>query len=308
MTDVITIGECMVELARGADGRYGLAFGGDTFNTAVYLARAGVAVAYATRLGDDPYSDRILALAAAEGVATHLIGRAQGRMPGLYVIETADSGERSFWYWRDRAPARELFEAGDVAQVIEAIAAARLVYISGITLSLYTPASRDVLHAALSAAKRRGVRIAMDGNFRPRGWPGDVEVTRGVFRRFWSLADIALPTFDDEQTLWGDPTPDDTVARLRGLGIGEIVVKTGPQGAIVAGPADARTFPCPVAVTPVDTTAAGDSFNAAFIARRLAGDTPETAVVAGHQLAAVVIRHRGAIVPAEATRAVLAPR
>ena len=65
---VVCIGEVMVEMSRGADGRFGFGCGGDTFNMAVYLARAGVEVAYATALGDDRYSDGILALAAAEGV------------------------------------------------------------------------------------------------------------------------------------------------------------------------------------------------------------------------------------------------
>src|SRR5215510_11827212 len=60
---IVAVGEVMVELARGHDGRYALSFGGDTFNTAVYLARAGVPVAYATALGDDPYSDGVLAMA-----------------------------------------------------------------------------------------------------------------------------------------------------------------------------------------------------------------------------------------------------
>src|SRR5437016_4378435 len=54
-TRVVAIGEVMIEMARGSDGRFGMACGGDTFNTAVYLARAGIDVSYATALGDDPY-------------------------------------------------------------------------------------------------------------------------------------------------------------------------------------------------------------------------------------------------------------
>src|SRR5947207_4103512 len=107
---VISIGEVMIELARGGDGRFGIGCGGDTFNTAVYLARAGIDVAYATALGDDPYSDGIAALASAEGVGTDTIVRVPGRMPGLYLIETDPSGERRFYYWRDNSPARDLFE------------------------------------------------------------------------------------------------------------------------------------------------------------------------------------------------------
>src|SRR5207249_3406639 len=90
---IISIGEVMIELARGGDGRFGMACGGDTFNTAIYLARAGIDVAFASALGDDSYSDAILALAAAEGVQSHLVLRVPGRLPGLYLIGTDVSGE-----------------------------------------------------------------------------------------------------------------------------------------------------------------------------------------------------------------------
>lgn len=305
MTDVVSIGECMVELARGSDGRYGLAVGGDTFNTAVYLARAGTTVAYATRVGDDPYSSMIIDAASAEGVSSALIGRATGRMPGLYLIETSDRGERSFWYWRDRAPARELFESEDAGRVAAAMAACRLVYLSGITLSLYSAAGLDALEAALRASRANGAAIAMDGNYRPRGWAGDIARAQATFRRFWSLATIALPTFDDEQALWGDQSVGETIARLSDAGVGEIVVKQGSAGAQVVVGGDSATVPCPEVVDPVDTTAAGDSFNAGYLHARLAGRSAADAALLAHLLAGVVIRHRGAIAPRIETDRVL---
>src|SRR2546423_15587889 len=123
---VICVGEVMVELARGADNRYGLTFGGDTFNTAVYLARAGIPAAYATALGDDPYSGALMSLAAAESVNADLIVRVPGRMPGLYLIETDAKGERKFFYWRDTSPARELFELPEWPAGAEGLLSARL--------------------------------------------------------------------------------------------------------------------------------------------------------------------------------------
>ena len=125
-------------MTRGGDGRFGMACGGDTFNTAVYLARAGIDVAYATALGDDPYSDGIVSMAAAEGIETDLILRVPGRLPGLYMIETDQKGERRFRYWRGEAPARELFELPDWNRIAEAMLGARLIFFSGITLSLYS--------------------------------------------------------------------------------------------------------------------------------------------------------------------------
>ena len=93
---VVTVGEVLLELTRGSDGRFALAYGGDTFNTAVYLARAGLEVAFASALGDDPYSDGVLALAAAEGISRDLILRAPGRLPGLSLIDTEPASTASF--------------------------------------------------------------------------------------------------------------------------------------------------------------------------------------------------------------------
>jgi 2-dehydro-3-deoxygluconokinase len=303
---VVSIGECMVELARGSDGRFGLAVGGDTFNTAVYLARCGVDVAYLTRLGDDPYSDAIIEAGHREGVRTADIPRVAGRMPGLYLIETSQAGERTFWYWRDRAPARELFDGEDAPTAAAVIAGAGVIYFSGVTLSLYSEGGLERFEAALSAARANGARVVMDSNYRPRGWGSDTARARSVFKRFWSLADVALPTFDDEQALWGDGTPQATAERLAALGPAEIAVKSGAEGALISTSAGARHVPCPAVVKALDTTAAGDSFNAAYLAARLGGRTPFDAAAAGHALAGVVIQHRGAIVPRAATQAVAA--
>jgi len=294
---VICVGEVMVELARTPEGRYGLSYGGDTFNTAVYLARAGVPTAYASALGDDPYSDELMALAAAESVDSDLILRVPGRMPGLYLIETDAKGERKFYYWRDTSPARELFELADWAVLAEALLSARMVYFSGVTLSLYSNIGLGRFLAALELARKQGAIVAFDGNFRPRGWKGDVARTRTVFAEALKRVDIALPTFDDEAVLWGDANPEATVERLQAFGIPEIVVKNGPNSALIADKSGREGVPVPEVVTPVDTTAAGDSFNAGYLAARLNGEAPAAAVAAAHSLAAQVIRHRGAIMP-----------
>src|SRR5437667_432569 len=82
------------EIAAASDGRFSAGCGGDTFNTAIYLARAGIDVAFATALGDDSYSDGILALATAEGVASDLVLRVPGRLPGLYLLDSDPGGRR----------------------------------------------------------------------------------------------------------------------------------------------------------------------------------------------------------------------
>ena len=293
---IVSVGEVMIELARGDDGRFALAYGGDTFNTAVYLARAGVEVAYATALGDDRYSDRIAQVAAAEGVADDLIVRVAGRLPGLYLIET-DKGERQFHYWRESAPARQLFEVPEWSRIAEGLIAAGLIYFSGVTLSIYSNAGIGRFLAVLEMARQRGTKVAFDTNYRPRNWKGDLTRARAVYAEALKRVDIALPSFDDEATLWGDASPEATVERLAAFGISETVVKNAANPALVAANGTREFVPVPAVVTPIDTTAAGDSFSASYLAARLAGRPPADAAAAAHVLAAEVVRHRGAIIP-----------
>ena len=293
----VCVGEVLIELARGSDGRFSLSCGGDTFNTAVYLARAGIEAAFASALGDDSYSDSIMALAAAEGISGKLVLRVPGRLPGLALIENGPAGERSFRYWREGAPARDLFELPDWMRVAEGLMAAQLIYFSGITLSLYSNNGIGRFLALLETARLQGTKVAFDGNFRPRGWKGDLARTRTVFIETLKRVDIALPTFDDEAVLWGDPSPEATVARLQAFGIGEIVVKNGPNSALVATAGAQEFVPVPEVMVPVDTMAAGDGFNAGYLAARLAGSEPAPSASAAHRLAGDVIRHHGAFVP-----------
>ena len=293
---VVAVGEAIIGLSRH-DGRLAVDCGGDTFNTAVYLARAGLDVAFATALGDDSYSDAIVALATAESINCDLIRRLPGRLPGLVMVEADAEGRRKIHQWRGEAPARDLFDLPDWGLVGEALTKAKLVYFTGITLSLYSNNAIGRFLAVIEVARQQGVKIAFDGNFRPRDWKGDMGRTRTVFMEALKRVDIALPTYDDEAVLWGDPSPEATVERHQAFGIGEIVVKNGPNSALVAVGGTMEFVPVPEIVVPVDATAAGDSFNAGYLATRLAGETPVAAARVGHRLASRVIRHRGSILP-----------
>jgi 2-dehydro-3-deoxygluconokinase len=179
----------------------------------------------------------------------------------------------------------------------EGLVHARLIYFTGITLSLYSNVGLGRFLATLELARGNGAKIAFDGNFRPHGWGGDLTRTRTVFAEALKRVDIALPAYDDEAVLWGDPSPEATIERLQAFGVGEIVVKNGPNSALVAASGARDAVPVPEVVVPVDPTAAGDSFNAGYLAARLSGSGPLEAASAAHKLAGQVIRHRGAITP-----------
>jgi 2-dehydro-3-deoxygluconokinase len=257
---VRSIGECMIELSERDDGGLSVAYGGDTLNTAVYLARLGVPIDYVTALGDDPWSEEMLAFWAREGVGTDLVQRLPGRLPGLYMIKLDEAGERSFYYWRSAAAAREMLKEGEPDRLAAALRQSRLLYFSGITLSILDEESRKRLLAVVARARSEGALVAFDSNYRERGW-ADAAAARAATQEAFRLADIALPTFDDEQALHGDADPETTARRVLALGPTEVAVKLGAAGALL-GAGGALTPIPPEKVRAVDTTAAGDGFNA----------------------------------------------
>ena len=296
---VACLGECMIELRERPDGLLSRGFGGDTLNTALYLARLGVGVDYVTALGDDPHSDDMLRAWAEEGIGINFVTRSAGRVPGLYLIQTDTLGERRFSYWRDAAPVRQLFDGPAIAIVEAAFAAAGVLYLSGITLSLFTPAARERLFATLAKARDGGCRIAFDTNFRPLGWP-DLTEARAAYGRLLRLSDLVLAGVEDFALLDGACTANDLANMLTRAGVAEAVVKLPEPGCIVLVNGCTQHVPVSAILRPLDTTAAGDSFAAAYLTARIEGAPPEMASLAGHRLAGLVIRHPGAIIPRDA--------
>ena len=293
---VALLGECMIELQGEAFGAMRQTFGGDTLNTAIYLARcgaaAGVQVRYVTALGDDRFSTGMLQRWQAEGVDTRWVRQLPGRLPGLYLIEVDGHGERHFSYWRDQAAARALFDA-DHTPFEDELDQVDWLYCSGISLAILPPAGRERLFGAMERLRRRGAHVAFDNNYRPRLWP-DAALARTLFDRAYALADLAFVTLDDEGARQGDASLDCALA----LPCAELVVKRGAASTVVrAGGQPPREVPTEPVARVVDTTAAGDSFAAGYLAQRLAGAAPAAAAAFGNRLATRVIQHRGALVP-----------
>jgi 2-dehydro-3-deoxygluconokinase len=298
MRGIATIGECMLELSGQSGETWRLGYAGDTFNTLWTLrALAGTErdADYVSAYGDDPFSERQIAFFRENGIGIAESPVIAGARPGLYAI-TLTGAERSFTYWRADAAARQL--ARDPAALAKSLENRELVYFSGITLAILEPSDRAVLLEAVAEARQHGTHIAFDPNYRPRLWP-DAAVARAAIDQALATVDIALPTFPDEQALYGDQTPEDTAMRIERSGVGEIVVKNGEETALIAHYGGRQGSPAVNVATPVDTTGAGDSFNGAYLAARLAGDTPAEAAVRAHRVAAAVIQVRGALAPVD---------
>ena len=230
---VALIGECMLELQGQAFGAMQQGFGGDTLNTAVYLARCGTGITpfYATALGDDGLSSGLLERWAAEGIDVSLVRRIPGRLPGLYLIEVDPHGERSFSYWRDHSAAKAYFEV-DETPLEQRAEEWDALYLSGISLAILPPAGRERLFALMATLRARGAAVIFDNNYRPRLWP-DAADARACFARAYELASIALVTADDHQALLGLGSLTTAIAAAQDLTPPELVIKRGAEPTLV---------------------------------------------------------------------------
>ncbi len=302
MSRIAAIGEVMVELApypvadeKGREIKV-VSYAGDTFNTAVYMARLGAETEYVTLLGDDVHSDRLLQLMADEAIGSSAIERLPGRAPGLYMITNTPDGEREFAYWRKEAPARQLFSSDAAAAALaRQLSDCDNLYLSGITLAIIPPEARQRLVAFLQAFRARGGRVIFDSNYRPRLWATRSEAQTAVMATM-RQADIALLTLDDEQLLWDENSVETCEARYRNCQLAELVLKRGAEEVVVITAQGRQSVPVPPVKNVVDTTGAGDTFNAGYMAARLKGLSPVEAASEGIRCAGIIIRHRGGVI------------
>ncbi|WP_075186029.1 sugar kinase [Teredinibacter haidensis] len=302
MARIAAIGEVMVELSpfpttESTDKEVmALGFAGDTFNTAIYMARTGIQTDYATLLGDDPYSTQILNLASSEKVGTGMIETMPGRLPGMYMIRNAPCGEREFYYWRKEARARELFaDKAHTEQLTKQLMTCDYLYFSGITLAIISDHSREMLLNFVDEYRSQGGVFCFDINYRPRLWDCQTQA-QNIMMDMMAHADMALLTLDDEAMLWGDGSIEATIERYKGCAVKELILKRGAKEVVTLVDGNEVHIPVPWVEGVVDTTGAGDSFNAGYVSARMQGLSSEEAAKHGIHVASIVIRNRGAIV------------
>ena len=301
---LLAIGECMLELSGemqlGSQAK--LNFGGDVLNTALYYARLGGDVSFLTAMGDDDFSKQIIAVWDSESIDTSTVLKLKYRLPGLYAIQTDSLGERSFHYWREQAPIKELFNHLHQDDLANFTNDYQYLYFSGISISRWDSNQLKIFAAWLEQFKNSSIdkQIVFDLNYRPKCW-NNTEQAKDYLNVILPFVTTVITTFDDEGMLFEDTCYKQTINRYSKYSIDTIIVKYGSEPTVISNNSNiTKVAPIKIA-KPLDTTAAGDSFNAAFLAGIDNGLDIQSAVKLAQEFAAEIIQHRGAIVDKEHT-------
>ncbi|SLN10030.1 2-dehydro-3-deoxygluconokinase [Roseivivax jejudonensis] len=294
--DILCFGEPMLEFNEQSDGRFLAGHGGDTSNCAVAASRSGARVGVLTHLGADAAGDSFMQLWKNEGIDTEAVARNAHAHTGIYFITHGPDGH-SFSYLR-KGSAASLIRPSDIDP--EVIGRAGILHVSGITQAI-SDTSCDAAFAAIDAARSAGVKVSYDTNLRQKLWP--LPRARAVIHAAMEMADIALPGLEDAEALTGLSDPDAIADFYLGLGAETVALTLGSDGTLVAA-GDRRERVAAFPVEAVDATAAGDTFDGAFLAELRAGSDPFVAARYANAAAALSTQGYGAVAPMPTRNAV----
>lgn len=287
--DILCLGEPLLEFNQQPDGSYLPGHGGDTSNCAIAAARQGASVGYITHIGADSFGNSFMDLWRREGVDTTLVRQVTDAATGLYFVTHGPDGHE-FSYFRAGSAASQMAPA-DLPE--EAIGQAKLLHVSGISQAISDSAA-DTVFAAIESARTAGVKVSYDTNLRLKLWP--LDRARAITHAAMAQCDIALPGLDDARHLSGREDPDQIADFYLTLGAGLVALTLGADGTLVATAEARRRIPVRP-VEAIDATAAGDTFDGAFLARLVAGDDPFEAADYANAAAALSTMGYGAVAP-----------
>lgn len=301
MTNLVVMGECMVEFSPLADGEYKQSFAGDVYNTAVYLKRLlanASNVSLLTAVGKDSLSQQMLQVLAQENINSEFVEQLYSQQMGAYLIQTSEDGERSFVYWRDTSAAKSTLSSLSEASKKKLIAQTDIFYFSGISIAILNPLDRQLFWQLLGLLKSAGVQIVFDSNYRAKLWQNNEEA-KSQFEQAFGYANVVFAGVEDFEFLYGSGAFDAITAYLQPFEIDEVIIKNGANEMMCIAKGHSCFIPVTVVKNVVDTTSAGDSFNAGYLAAKQMGYSLPDAVEYAAKIAAIVIQHHGAIVASD---------
>ena len=267
---------------------FSVSLAGAEYNVAVGLARLGHTPAYCTRLGFDPLGERILRGMRQNHIATDLVMQTETAVTGFMMKSSTDQGDPDIAYYRKGSAASQI-TTHDI-DALDLYGCERL-HVTGI----FPAVSASALAATkrlISRAKALELPVSFDPNLRPQLWESEKKMV-ATLNSLAEGVETVLPGLGEGEILTGRNTPEGVAEFYHDLGVKNVVVKLGKEGAYFSEKGGQSGFsPAFPVRKKVDTVGAGDGFAAGVISALAEGETLEEATFRGNVIGAVQITHR----------------
>jgi 2-dehydro-3-deoxygluconokinase len=292
--DLIGIGECLVEFSDIGNGQYQIGYSGDVLNALSAAGRLGLSTGLLSATGDDPFTEGLRHILNVERIDLSHTPVLEGKPNGVYFLSIDAMSLPTFHFLRQNSAAREMFNAQPISSLIEYVRSARALLFSSIPLAVIK--DKDKLFELLRAAKGETI-LAFDLNIRRALW-NDLDELVALLGQLAPLIDILFITNEDDTILFGPRHASEALNDYVRRGFRQVVIRRGGLPTLVSSEASSAMreqfeVPVPHVANIIDTTGAGDAFDAGYIAAMLRNHLSYECAAMGNATAAVSLESRG---------------
>ena len=293
-TKICSIGEAMIEISNIKDSFYNQSFAGDTLNFCNYLDKRKLNAFFLSAIGKSEINQSLLEFIKSKKISTKFIKQANEYEVGLYLIKNKNNGEKQFFYWRDESAAKQYFNSIDFLNLYKELKNFDYIYFSGITLSIIHISKLNNFIELLELLKSKKIKIVFDFNIRPSRW--NKKNLNKFFDSVLKFVDICFLSGED-MNYWKNKNNIKSYEQvIRKYKIEHSIFRKNAQITYVFLDKLKYVFRNKFIKKVVDTSGAGDGFNAAYLSNFIINNDPVLALKAGSSLGSKIVMKKGAIV------------
>ena len=292
-TKICSIGECMIEITNLDKSLYNFSIAGDTLNFSTYLNSSFFKVFYLTAIGTSDINKIVIEFLKNKKINIDLIEKFSTKEIGLYLIKNTKKGEKQFYYWRDNSAAKFFFN-NRISNFFKKNQNFDYIYLTGITLSLFEVKNIDKLIELIRYVKKNNSKIIFDFNIRIKRWSKQNLIS--YLNKILPYIDILFASGEDLKYWKNKSNLKNFVSILKKFDIQHAIYRKNAQFNYSFYDNKKYTIKNKLIKKVVDTSGAGDGYNAAYLSNFLVYHDPLKALKIASKIGEKIVMKKGAIV------------
>jgi 2-dehydro-3-deoxygluconokinase len=294
-TKICSIGECMIEITNTYNNNFQQSFAGDTLNFCSYLNKKNFNVDYLSSVGKSEINKDFFNLLKSKKISKKLIHIHPHNETGLYLIKNDKNGEKNFYYWRDNSAAKNYLNELNYKKLEIILKKYHYIYFSGITLSIISKNKQKDFCNLIKKLKEYNVKIIFDLNIRIKRWPNKKHLNASI-NLFLPFIDILFSTGEDIKNWKNNDNLSFFNKLIKSNKINHAIFRKNASLNYAILNDQIYKITNKVHKMIVDSSGAGDGYNAAYISEFLTSGDVYRSLQASHLLGSKIVMKKGAII------------